>query len=215
MAHFSEQAWVDFVRGIDNSERGAMEAHLASCCEQCDAEHDTWEQIQAMTLNDCNYAPPDSAVRMVKLEFAAQSVEKEKQGVVANLVFDNFAMPALAGIRSSVAAARQMVFEAEGLVVDLRFDKAAFAERTFLTGQVLDKAVPRAPVEGALVIMWTEKGLAIAETKANAFGEFSLELEKQDNLRLSIEVGGHVHIRVPLVNLSPEPDSNRAPARGR
>jgi hypothetical protein len=210
MAHFSEQAWVDFVRGIDNSERRAMEAHLASCCDQCAAERDLWEAIQAVTLRDWNYMPPEGAVRMVKLEFTAQSVEKEKQGVVANLVFDNFAKPALAGVRSSVAAARQMVFEAEEFAVDLRFDSTAPSERILLTGQVLDKRVPRSTLQDAVVILWTDRGLAIAEARANAFGEFSLEFQKQNKLRLSIEVAGQTHIRIPLANLSPEHGSNGA-----
>jgi hypothetical protein len=204
MAHFSEKAWVEFVRGIDNSEREVMGAHLASCCEHCAAERDSWEAIQAVTLRECNYLPPEGLVRMVKLEFTAQSTEKEKQGVVANLVFDNFAKPVLAGVRSSIAAARQMVFEAEGFAVDLRFDGPAPSKRIVLTGQVLAKRVPGSALRDAVVILWTHRGLAIAEARANAFGEFSLEFEKQSKLRLSIEVAGQKHIRIPLADLSPE-----------
>ena len=207
MSHFSEQAWADFVRGISNAERGEMETHLASGCNDCAAERDTWRQLNAVALRESTYAPPESAVRMVKLEFSAQrlKLDQGKPPVLANLVFDTLGMPVIGGVRSSVAAAaRQMVFEAGGFAVDLRFDSAASSERILLTGQVLDKRIPRAPLEDAVVILWTDKGLAIAETKANAFGEFSLELEKQNNLRLSIEVVGHARIRIPLANLRPE-----------
>jgi hypothetical protein len=207
MRHFSEQAWADFVRGINNSERGEMETHLASGCNDCAAERGTWKQLNAMALRESTYAAPESAVRMVKLEFSTQrlKLDQGKPPVLANLVFDTFVKPALAGVRSSVAAAaRQMVFEADGFAVDLRFDSAASSERIFLIGQVLDKRIPRAPLEDTVVILWTDKGLAIAETKANAFGEFSLELERQNNLRLSIEVLGHTRIRIPLANLRPE-----------
>ena len=57
-------------------------------------------------------------LRMARLEFAAQSFDKQKQPVLASLVFDTFAKPALAGVRSAAAAARQMVYEADGLAVD-------------------------------------------------------------------------------------------------
>jgi len=206
MEHFSERSWADFVREIGNSEHGEMQAHLGNGCKECSAERDIWKQVHALALCESTYAPPESAVRMVKLEFTAQRLKSDngKQPVLASLVFDTFGKPALAGVRSSVAAARQMVFEADGFAVDLRFDSAASSERVFLTGQVLDKRISRAPLEDAEVILWTDKGLAIAETKANAFGEFSLEFQKQNNLRLSIEVFGYTRIRIPLANLRPE-----------
>jgi|SRR5579884_335610 hypothetical protein len=204
MEHFSEQAWADFVRGISNSEREEIETHLADGCNDCAAARDTWQQVHAVALRESNYAPPREAVRMAKLEYAARLFDKGKQPMLANLVFDTFAQPPFAGVRSAAAAARQMVYEADGLAVDLRFDHPPAAKKIFLTGQVLDKQVPRAPVDEAAVILWTDRGLALAETKANAFGEFNLELEPQNNLRLSIQVVGRALIRIPLANLRPE-----------
>jgi hypothetical protein len=208
MEHFSEQAWADFVRGISNSERGEMNSHLANGCQDCVFTRDIWKRIHTVALRESNYAPPEDSVRMVKLEFAAQTFDKAKQPVLANLVFDTLGKPALAGIRSAAAAARQMVYEADGLAVDLRFDSPASTRRIFLTGQVLDKRVPRASIEDSAVILWTHKGLALTETKANAYGEFHLELEPQNNLRLSIQVAGRALIRIPLANLRPEHGSD-------
>src|ERR1700746_405415 len=103
MEHFSEQAWADFVRGIGNSERGKMETPLASGCNDCASERDIWKQLNAMALRENTYAPPESAVRMVKLEFSTQRLKSDqgKPPVLANLVFDTFLKPALAGGRSS------------------------------------------------------------------------------------------------------------------
>lgn len=204
MEHFSEQAWADFVRGISNSEREEMQSHLADGCNDCAVSRDTWQQVHAVALRESNYAPPSETVRMAKLEYAARSFEKGKQPVLASLVFDTLAQPALAGVRSAGVAARQMVYEADGLAVDLRFDHPPSAKRILLTGQVLDRQVPRAPLDDAAVIVWTDRGLALAETKANAFGEFNLELEPQNNLRLSIQVVGRALIRIPLANLRPD-----------
>lgn len=208
MEHFSEVAWADFVRGIGSPEREEMATHLANGCDECALARDTWKQVHTVAFREMHYAPPPESVRMAKLEFAAQSFEKSKQPVLANLVFDTFGKTALAGIRSSAAAARQMVFEAEGLAVDLRFDSPASSKRIFLTGQVLDKRVPRASIKDSAVILWTQKGLAIAETKANSFGEFHLELEAQNSLRISIQVEGRALIRIPLANLGPEKGLN-------
>jgi hypothetical protein len=204
MEHFSEHAWTDFVRGISLSERGEMESHLANGCQDCILMHGTWNQVHAITLRENNYAAPEAVVRMVKMEFAAQAFDKAKQPVLASLIFDTLGKPALAGVRSAAAAARQIVYEADGLAVDLRFDSPASSKRIFLTGQVLDKRVPRAELEDSAVILWTQKGLAVAETKANAFGEFHLELEPDNNLRLSIQVAGRALIRIPLADLKPE-----------
>jgi len=210
MEHFSEHAWADFVRGISNSEREEMHAHLASGCNDCAVIRDTWKQVHTVALREGHYAPSEDAVRMVKLEFAAQAFDKAQQPVLAELVFDTFGKTAFAGVRSAAAAARQMVYEADGLAVDLRFDSPASSQRIFLTGQVLDRRVPRTSIEDSVIILWTHKGLAVAETKANAFGEFHLELEPQDNLRLSIQVVGRALIRIPLANLRPERGSDFA-----
>jgi hypothetical protein len=209
MEHFLEQAWVDFVRGVSFSERGEIESHLANGCQECALTRDTWNQVHTIALRENNYVPAEAAVRMVKMEFAAQAFDKAKQPVFADLIFDTLGKPALAGVRSAAAAAaRQMVYEADGLAVDLRFDSPVSSKRIFLTGQVLDKRVPRAKLEDSAVILWTQRGLAVAETKANAFGEFHLELEPQNNLRLSIQVVGRALIRIPLANLRPEKGSD-------
>src|SRR5581483_6070077 len=129
MEHFSEQAWADFVRGISNSERGEMESHPVNGCHDCALTRNTWEQVHTIALREINYAAPEDAVRMVKLEFATQKFDKAKQPVLATLMFDTFAKPIMAGVRSAAAAARQMVYEADGLAVDLRFDSPASSRR--------------------------------------------------------------------------------------
>jgi len=203
MEHFSEQAWADFVRGISNSECEGMKAHLAGGCNDCAKERDTWKQVHSVALRDSNYAPPGPTVRLAKLEFLAQSLEKGKQPILATLSFDTFGKTALAGVRSAAASARQMIYEADGLTIDLRFDGPGSSRQIVLTGQVLDKQL-RTPLGGTGVILWTDRGLRLAETEANTFGEFSLELEPKNNLRLSVQVAGRSTIRIPLASLAPE-----------
>lgn len=122
---------------------------------------------------------------------------------MGKVVFDSFSQPALVGVRSGApATARQMVFEADGMMVDLRFDRPPRSTSVSLIGQVLNEKAPRVSLANAAVMLWTEKGLVLAQTTTNTLGEFHLEFEPQTRLRLSIEgVAGKV-IRIPLANLS-------------
>ncbi len=204
MEHLSEQAWADFVRGINKSETNTdIESHLASGCSDCKAAFNIWNQVRTTIANEKTYMPPDNALRMVKQEFAARYPPEQRPSVLANLLFDTFAQPLPTGVRSGAAVARQLVYEAEGLTVDLRVDPQPQSNKICVVGQVLDKGVPRVSPSGASIMIWTEKGQPILQVSANESGEFQLEFEVQENLRLSIDVADRKTIRIPLANLGP------------
>src|SRR6266446_6637678 len=201
MQHFSEQAWADFVRGVSESETKAnIESHLARGCCDCGATSDVWNQLQTIVSNEESYMPPESAVRMVKLEFVTTN-SQEQASVLANLLFDTFVQPLAAGIRSGAAVARQLVYEAEGLTVDLRLDSQSPSGKILVVGQVLDQRLPRVSPSGVSIALWTPKGQPFLEVSPNESGEFQLEVNAQDDLRLLIEVAGRKTIRIPLANL--------------
>ncbi len=201
MQHFSEQAWADFVRGVSESETKAnIESHLARGCCDCGATSDVWNQLQTIVSNEESYMPPESAVRMVKLEFVTTN-SQEQASVLANLLFDTFVQPLAAGIRSGAAVARQLVYEAEGLTVDLRLDSQSPSGKILVVGQVLDQRLPRVSPRGVSIALWTPKGQPFLEVSPNEPGEFQLEVNAQDDLRLLIEVAGRKTIRIPLANL--------------
>ena len=144
---------------------------------------------------------------MVKLEFEAMRLQENE--TVGKVVFDSFCRPALAGVRSgSAAAARQMVFEADGMTVDLRFDRQPRSNNISLIGQVLNQNAPRVSLANAAVMLWNEKGLVLAETRTNGLGEFQLEFELQNRLRLSIQALAGKLIRIPLSNLHLDHEGN-------
>ena len=202
MEHFSEQAWADFVRGISTSEtKVKIESHLARACFECRATSEVWTRVQATVAQEKTYLPPDHAVRMAKHEFAALYAREERPSVLANLVFDTFAQPLAAGIRSGTAVARQLVYEAEGLTVDLRLDSQPRSGKILVVGQVLDQRLPRFSPGGVSIALWTPKGQPFLELNPNESGEFQLEVNAQDDLRLCIEVAGRKSIRIPLANL--------------
>jgi hypothetical protein len=202
MEHFSEQIWADFVRGLSKSEtRANIESHLATGCSDCAAAFDIWKRVHMTVSNEKTYTPPEDVVRMVKSEFKAKYSSEPRPWVLANLVFDTFAQPLPAGIRLGAVTTRQLVYEAEGLTVDLRLDRQPQSNKICVVGQVLDKGIPRVSPSGASIMIWTEKGLPIVQVSANESGEFQIEFEARDGLRLSINLAGWRTIRIPLANM--------------
>src|SRR5207249_11553234 len=140
-----------------------IESHLARGCPDCRAAFDVWSRVQATLVNERTYTPPDSAVRMVKQEFTAAYSREQRSTVLASLLFDTFAQPLAAGIRSTVAVARQLVYEAEGLTVDLRLDSQPRSGKILVVGQVLDQRLPRVSPKGVSIALWTSKGQPFLE----------------------------------------------------
>jgi len=139
-------------------------------------------------------------VRLAKLEFTAKQEFQREKWTLASVLFDSFSQSLLAGVRSGAAIARQVVYEAEGLTVDLRFDRVVPSGKVAAVGQILDSRRSGERMTGAPVVVWTEDGQLVATTTANSHGEFQLEFEARDDLRLTARVGER-RVRMPLVNL--------------
>lgn len=201
MEHFSEQAWADFGRGFGASEKAqGIKAHLAAGCLNCKSTSHFWDRVQTMAVAERAYLAPENLVHLARLEFTAKQEFQSETWSLASVLFDSLSRPLLAGVRSSAATARQVVYEAEGLTVDLRFDVVVPSGKVSAVGQILDSQMPHERLTGAPVVVWTEEGQLVATTTANAYGEFQLEFEARDDLRLTARVGGR-RVRMPLVNL--------------
>jgi hypothetical protein len=202
MQHFSEETWTDFVRGVSiPATRQAVEAHLAAGCAECSIAADFWSRIEAFTAKEGEYVPPENSVRLVKLGFACKQPEEEGGWTFARQIFDSMAQPLPIGVRSGAVSTRQVVYEVEGLTVDLRFERKACSNTISASGQVLDRQAPLGWLEDASLVLWTENGRMITTTKANDHGEFQFEFEAQDHLRISIVSVGRKTVRIPLGKL--------------
>jgi hypothetical protein len=202
MQHFSDEAWVDYVRGTNplTTAKG-METHLASGCLNCKATLDLWRSVRMIARNENTSTPPENLTRAVRMDFAIRQQPEPQAWTIATLAFDSFLQPAPAGLRSGSVRSRQVVYEAEGFTVDLRFDRQPNSTTICAAGQVLDKQGPQGSLARMAVILWTDKGKALATTEANEFGEFQLEFEQHDQLRLSIDMAGRKTLRIPLGSL--------------
>ena len=201
MDHFSEQTWADFTRGFPPSGKARdIHAHLAAGCLHCKTAKGFWGRLQTMAVAEGAYTPPADLVRLAKLEFIANRKAESAEWTVAELLFDSFSQASLAGVRSAPATARHIVYEANSLIVDLRFDRMQPSGKVFAVGQVLDTRVPQELLSGSPIVVWTADGQLVATTEANEFGEFQLEFVPQDHLRLTARVGRR-RVHIPLSNL--------------
>ena len=202
MNHFSEHAWADFTRGAATSADVAEIAqHILAGCIECRGTRDFWGRIRSFASQETLFTPPNNSLRQVKLEFGLRHEFESENWVLGKLVFDSFSQPLPAGVRSTAALSRQMVYEAEGLTVDLRFGWEPRSHRVSVVGQMLDNLAPQALMPGASVVLWTEEGHLVANAEANEFGEFELEFEAQSDLRLSARAGRRT-VRIPLANMT-------------
>jgi hypothetical protein len=198
MEHFSEQAWADFSRGVDASD--GITTHLSAGCLACKTAQGFWARLQTMASAETSYSASEDIVRLAKLEFSARQ-ELDNSWSVADKVFDTFSLPLLAGTRSGSLWPRQVVYEAEGLTVDLCFERVKSSGKISATGQILDnRAFGRNPLNTASIILWTGDGQLVATTVPNPHGEFQFEFVAQDDLRLTARVGSR-RVRMSLVDL--------------
>jgi hypothetical protein len=202
MEHFSDRPLVDFVRGIGQAEiSSGFRAHLAAGCSKCQTALNAWSRVQRLASGDHAYAPPENLVRLVKLGFDCKPVPETWKSTLGRLVFDGFSQPLPAGVRSATLTAWQVVYEAEGLTVDLRFGQRAQSKTVHLVGQVFDKQTARVSESHATIELRTEQDQLVATTVVNGMGEFHMEFDQKGPLWLSVQAAARNTVRIPLNNL--------------
>jgi hypothetical protein len=131
---------LDYLDGkLMPAEAARVAAHLASDCAACTETRTWYERVRAIAASDDMVAPPawvfKQAVRLFDTARRPRFVERIGQAV-ATLVFDSFARPQLAGIRSTETANRQLLYRAGDYSIDLQIAPSADG-RGDLIGQVL------------------------------------------------------------------------------
>jgi hypothetical protein len=197
--HITEQAWADYVRQISSPEATSIiQRHLASGCSRCQSAAAVWKSFLEVALNEQEYTLSPETVRLVQAQFGAAKVAAPAGRSLASLVFDSFARPVPAGIRSGSAMARQLVYEADGLTIDLRIDKHANSKALSIVGQVLDARTLRLAPEAVPVALLNRQGEPLQRTATSNFGEFHLEVAAEAEMQLAIELDAGRSIRIPL-----------------
>jgi hypothetical protein len=198
--HFSDESWSDFVRGTaDDATRRQMERHLAESCAECSQQVSTWKTVAQFAKLEPSQSPPPDVVRMVKQEFALRHPKRET--VWAKLIFDTFSQPLAAGMRSGTVTARQVLYEAGGIAVDLRLESQPNSDHVCAVGQVQDRSKRTFVRPHLPVALLSPNGDTLMQVATNEFGEFQFEFGRQGVARVSIEIDATRTIVIPLSDL--------------
>jgi len=187
MTHYSPEQWIDFVNGAGQaSAQQEMQAHLASGCERCKERVATWRTVQRSAALEAKFQPPVDTVRVAKAAFANAGFEAKPglAGIVAQVIYDSFKTPAVAGARSAGVQSRQMLFSANPFQIDVNIEAKPGETRLSVTGQLMDTSQPDSIARGIPVTLSNRRGQTI-QTVTNNFGEFQGEIENRGDLELT------------------------------
>jgi hypothetical protein len=199
MKHFDSKDWIDFARGtLADSQKTKLQNHLNDGCDICKEESNLWAWMTSFAAQESKNEPPEAAVRIAKA--AGPGVpEKSRFGMreVAELIFDSYSQPQVAGVRSSTLAPRQLLYRAGAVMIDMKMQAAGKEDHFALLGQVVTsgedkRALRQVPVH---LLSGTDE---LASTSTNQFGEFYLEHEKTRDLQVSLEVSSDRNVFIPL-----------------
>lgn len=187
MKHYPSEEWVDFATGtVSPLRKQDMQRHLASGCKECNQLAAVWQKVQRAASEEHRFQPPTDIVRLVKTEFTNVGYAKEPGllGTLAELIFDSYSKPALAGVRSAGAQCRQMLFSSNPFQIDVKVETKVGEPRLSITGQLMDVSNACSIGEGVLVTLSNRRGQTV-QTTTNGHGEFQAELENRGDLEIT------------------------------
>lgn len=179
---------MDYIDGrIPGELRAKMDSHLSTCtdCARLKSELESLvQQLQA----DADYEPPSELVQWgVNLfqPISQPSVGAKIRKVIASLIFDTFDQPMTAGVRGVGTPARQLLFRAGDVDVDVKIESMEANDRISLVGQVLSTNsvfFENTPVK------LESHGMVRYRTLTNVVGEFFFEEVPKDTYHLSVDL---------------------------
>jgi hypothetical protein len=186
--HAREEDWVDFAnQRAEPGVRARLEQHLEKGCPRCERTLRLWKAVLDAAHDESQYAPPEEALHRLAGEFARRRPRPllERVAEQVSLVFDSFRQPLPAGVRSAGLGPRQLIYSVGRYTIRLRVEPAAHAERLSIVGQILDEQDPPTSLQDIAVLAL--KGTqTLDRTLTNHLGEFVLEPDAAENLRLRV-----------------------------
>jgi hypothetical protein len=198
MSHYDYKDWMDFARGtLGETLKSEMQAHLAGGCAACSEEARAWNWMKEFGAQERLNEPPANAVRMAKSLFAGISQKpRTTMREFAELIFDTYAQPQVAGVRSTASGPRQLLYRAGTLMIDMRLQMND-TERFALMGQVVTSGEKKSAMRQLPVHLLSGTD-ELAHTATNQFGEFYLEHATGKDLQVSLEVSSERSVFIPL-----------------
>jgi hypothetical protein len=206
MSHFGAIAWVDFARGLlPAGERILMERHLSEGCVDCVSELAFFAKVALAGVGVAEAVAPEDIVQTARNIFPPREKQKPLlERLVARLVYDSFADLAPAGVRSGRAMSRQLMYEVEDYLVDLRLEGERDSTLVSVVGQIANRNLPASPMVDRSIRIVSGKSV-VCKTLSNGFGEFCLDYTPKKNMKLLIAISeGERLVEVSLNRLIEE-----------
>ena len=144
-----------------------------------------WQKVAKVAMAEPSYQPSAERVRVAKAAFATTVFyARHEAGGAIQKLYDSFSQPPPAGIRSSAARLRQMLYRADPYQIDLQIELQREQNRFVITGQLVDLAHPEF-VGREVEIMLSDGREEIVYTVTNQFGEFRGEIKNSGDLEIS------------------------------
>lgn len=188
MEHLSIENIMTYLDGkAADAEKARIEAHLAVCAACSESKRQT-EAMEQLLHEETDFQTPAHLVQGLKDLFPAgpRPVKPFLAQLMASLSFDSFNEPLMAGVRSPAAPARQRIFRAGDIDVDVKIDPGKGNKRITLTGQVMSEASNF--VHDAVVRLESD-GMVRYRTRTNQMGEFSFDVPNEA-YDVSVEING-------------------------
>jgi hypothetical protein len=150
-------------------------AHLATSCPNCLENRDWYLQTRSLAASDDSLEPPAWVSKRALRIFETQRprlVERLGQAIAA-LVFDSFARPAVAGIRSTETTNRQLLYNAGDYSIDLQIARGSQAGAE-LVGQILREGEASFESVANLKLELAAEDQTVTEVFSNEMGEFTI-----------------------------------------
>lgn len=188
---------------LDSAEAERLAAHLSAGCPQCAETCDWYERVRAIASGDESIEPPlwvfKRAVRIFENKPTRPRFVERIGQVVASLIFDSLAQPAIAGVRSTETTNRQLLYRAGDYSIDLQ---VAPAENLCadLTGQILKEGELAFESVSGLQLEISRRGEPVFSTMTDDLGEFRIDGVDYGlyDLRIDVEDGSITVSGLPL-----------------
>jgi hypothetical protein len=187
MRHITAEKLLDYLERLSTeAENSVIDAHLSRCATCAELKQELQFLVSELR-KDADFEPPPESLQWAFDLFhpLRRSPPVGRRRLIAPLVFDSFNQPMYAGVRSIGVSARQLLYRAGDVDVDIKIESREANDRLTLAGQVLSSATKffdNTPVR------LESRGFNCYKTRTNVVGEFWFDEVPKDTYHLSVEL---------------------------